>query len=200
MAIVGKDGKIAAMNVGNLGDLEKRMKTQLDALIAGKPVPTFASAQPPQRKRPALELVGKKAPSFSIKTIDGKPLGDSDFANHPATVLNFVAPNCGFCKRQIPNVEKIRQEYEAKGVRFVNVAQKMRKDYTTEETVKVFEGVGSKLELATEFTNTVGGLYKATSYPTMMVVDSSGKIRHVNIGAKADLDKLVKGQLDALIK
>lgn len=200
MAIVGKDGKIAAINVGNVGDLEKRMKGQLDALIAGKPVPSFASKTPTKRKRPALELVGKKAPAFAIKTLADKPLGDADFANHPATVLNFVAPNCGFCKRQLPNVEKVRQAYEAKGVRFVNIAQKMRKAYTTEETVKVFEGAGSKLELATDFTNTVGGLYKATSYPTMVVVDKNGKVAHVNIGAKKDLETILKGQLDTLIK
>ena len=120
--------------------------------------------------------------------------------NRKATVLNFVAPNCGFCKRQVPNVEKVRAEYEARGVRFVNIAEKMRKEFTAEETAKVFADVGSKIELATDFSNEVGRKYKAMSFPTMMVVDSSGKIKHVNIGAKQNLDTLLKGQLDAMIK
>ena len=42
------------------------------------------------------------------KTLDGKTLSNADFKNHPATVLNFVAPNCGYCKRALPNVEKVR--------------------------------------------------------------------------------------------
>ena len=42
MCIVDKAGKIAAVNVGNVDDLETRMKTQLDALVAGKDIPTLS--------------------------------------------------------------------------------------------------------------------------------------------------------------
>ncbi len=212
MVIVGKSGKVEAVNVGNVADLETRLKGQLDAIIAGKPVPTFeapvaavpspldkaAAAAPP--KRPALELVGKPAPEFSITTLEGKVASHSDFANHPATVLNFVAPNCGFCKKQLPTVEAIRKEYEAKGVRFVNVSQKMgQKEFTTDEVVATYKGAGSQLELATDTENKVGHAFKAQSYPTMVVVGKDGKIAHVNIGAAADLDSKLKGQLDSLI-
>jgi thiol-disulfide isomerase/thioredoxin len=202
MVLVGKGGTIDAVNIGNAGDLETRMKKQLDAMIAGKPVPKFASTSPPPRKRPALEMLGKEAPAFSIDTVAGKKLSSSDFSKHAATVLNVVAPNCGFCKKQVPKVEKVRKEYEAKGVRFVNVAQKMmRKDYTQEEVVDVFKRAGSNLELAYDLKeNKVGGLYKATSFPTMFVIGKNGKIEAVNIGAKNDLDTTLKSQLDTLIE
>ena len=39
MAIIGKTGKVEAVNVGNIADLDARMKAQLDALVAGKAVP-----------------------------------------------------------------------------------------------------------------------------------------------------------------
>jgi hypothetical protein len=65
--------------------------------------------------------------------------------------------------------------------------------------VDVFKGVGSRLELAKDSENKVGQLFKAVSYPTMVVVNKEGKIEHVNIGAQADLDKSLKGQLDGLI-
>ena len=203
MVVVGKSGKVEAVNVGNLGELEKRLTGQLDALIAGKPVPKFASAQQRQpRRRPAEGLVGKPTPAFSLTTLDGKVVSNDEFKNHPATVLNFIAPNCGFCKRQIPSVEKVRQEYEAKGVRFVNVAQKMRKDFTEAEIVDVLKGAGSGLEVTTgDFAeNTIGRRFQAVSYPTMFVVGKDGKIANVNIGAKQNLETLLKGQLDALLK
>jgi len=205
MVVVGKDGKVAAANIGNLGDLEKRLEAQLDAVIAGKPIPAFAKSQPKkqQRKRPAMDLVNKPAPSFALKTIEGKDLSSADFANHPATVLNFVAPNCGFCKRQLPGVEAVRKEYQAKGVRFVNVVQKMRKDFTLDEVKGVLEKAGSNLEIVMDdFASGKVGKegFKAVSYPTLVVVDKTGKISHVNIGAKKDLEQLLKGQLDALIK
>ncbi len=201
MVIVGKSGKVEAVNVGNIGDLETRMKTQLDALIAGKPLPNYAAKAPAApRKRPAEGMVGKAAPSFALKTLAGKPISNADFKNHPATVLNFVAPNCGFCKRQLPNVEKIREAYVAKGIRFVNMSQTMRKKYSPEEASDVFKGVGSRFEIAMDDGNALGRQFKATSYPTMMVIGKDGKIAHVNIGAKKNIDTLLAGQLDALIK
>lgn len=203
MVIVGKTGKIDAVNVGNRADLEKRMKGQLDAMLAGKPVPQFESAQasPKQpRKRPIMELVGKPAPQFSLNTVEGKPVSSAELAKHPATVLNFVAPNCGYCKRQLPNVEKIRAEYEAKGVRFINMNQTMgKKQYTPEEALDVFKGAGSHMEFAYDDGNRVGKMFKATGFPTMVVINRDGKVEHVNIGAKADIDTLLKKQLDDII-
>ena len=202
MIILGKDGKVAAANIGNLGDLEVRMKAQLDALLEDKPVPAkyVGTTARKKRSRPAEALVGKPAPQFvAMKTLAGKEISNSDFANHPATVLNFVAPNCGFCKRSLPDVEKVRKEYESKGVRFINVAQTMRKKYTTDEVVEVFKKTGSQLEIAHDPDNIIGKLFKAVSFPTMIVVSRSGKIEAVNIGAKKNLDTLLKGQLDKLL-
>lgn len=203
MVIVGKSGKIEAVNVGNVGDLETRVQGQLDALIAGKPLPAVAAAPggaPAEKpQRPAMQLVGQTAPAFALDTMEGKKISSDNFKDHPATVLNFVAPNCGFCKKQMPGVETVRAEYEAKGVRFVNVVQKMGKDFTDAEITDVFKGAGSRLEMAKDADNKVGQQFKAQSYPTMIVVDRGGKITHVNIGAQQDLDKSLKTQLDALI-
>lgn len=201
MVVVGKSGKIEAVNVGNIADLETRLESQLDALISGKPIPQAAASPPAQQpaKRPAEETVGKPAPTFALQTIDGKPFDSGQFAKGPATVLNFVAPNCGFCKKQLPTVEKIRTEYEAKGVRFVAVSQTMRQEFTQEQAVEVFKGAGSNLELAIDKGNQVGQLFKATSYPTMVVVDKNGTVAAVNIGARQDLETVLKGQLDNLI-
>ena len=54
-----------------------------------------------------------------LDTLEGKKVASADFGKNVATVLNFVAPNCGYCKKQLPTVEKIREEYEKKGVRFL---------------------------------------------------------------------------------
>jgi len=82
----------------------------------------------------------------------------------------------------------------------VNVSQKMgEKEFSNDEITDVFKGVGSRLELAKDLGNQVGQLYKAVSFPTMVVVNRDGKIEHVNIGAQPDLDKSLKTQLDALI-
>jgi thiol-disulfide isomerase/thioredoxin len=204
MVIVDKNGNVAATNVGNMRDLDERVPAQLDALIAGEAIPSkFAAAAPTRsRRRPAEDLKGTQAPEFTIETVDGKTVSNSDFDKHPATILNFVAANCGYCKRQVPTVEKVRAEYEDKGVRFVNITQTMRnKEYSVEEIVKLYhQDLGTKLEIAKDGKNKIGGLYKAVSFPTLFVVDNEGKIADVIIGAKPDLDKTLRSHLDRLIK
>ena len=80
------------------------------------------------------------------------------------------------------------------------VIQKMRKDFTPEDAAKVFTDIGSKLEITTDFTNSVGRKYGARGFPTMVVVGKDGKIANVNVGAKPDIETVLKGQLDALMK
>ena len=77
-------------------------------------------ARSAQAKRPAETLVGKSAPRFELKTIEGKTVGSSTLKGN-VTVLDFFAVNCGFCKRQIPRLEKVRATFAEKGVRFVQL-------------------------------------------------------------------------------
>jgi hypothetical protein len=117
-----------------------------------------------------------------------------------ATVLNFIAMNCGFCRKQVPVVERVRAEYERAGVRFINVVQRMRKDYTTDEAVEILAGLGSNLECATDFGNSVGPKFDASTFPTMVIIDRAGIVRHVNIGARKNLGQALREQIGAMIE
>ena len=160
---------------------------------------TTAARTPVKRANP-LELLGKPTPTFAIKTFDGKSVSNADLAAHTGTVLNIVAPNCGYCKRQIPEVEKIRAEYEKKGIRFVNIASTMGKTpYTPDRVKAVMKTLGSNIELAQDPSNAIKGIFKVSGFPTLFVVGRDGKIRHVNVGfPRTGFSDKLKGQLDSL--
>ena len=164
---------------------------------------TRTAARTPTTPRPPRpnpkELEGKPTPTFAIKTFDGKSVSNADLAANAGTVLNIVAPNCGYCKRQIPEVEKMRTEYEKKGIRFVNIASTMGKSpYTPDRVKAVMKTLGSNIELAQDPSNAIKGLFKVSGFPTLFVVGRDGKIRHVDVGFRKTTFPL-KGQLDALI-
>lgn len=151
-------------------------------------------------RRPATDFIGKPTPTFSLASQSGASVSNRDFARNRATVLNFVAPTCGFCARQIPKIEQVRAEYEPKGVRFVNVSEHMGdKIFTPDEAEAKYQSYGSNLELALDPDNKVGQLLKATSYPTMFVIRSDGVVAQVNIGAKDNIDQMLRQQLTALL-
>lgn len=154
---------------------------------------------PPQEKSPPTAVVGKPAPAFSMETLPGKKLSNEELKGNPATVLNFVASNCGFSKKQISRIEKIRQEYTDRGVRFVNVSETLGKKHTADAVVAVMKEVGPGFELAYDPENKIGGLFKVSSYPTMIVLGMDGNIEAIIQGNIADLESRLKQQLDALI-
>lgn len=164
------------------------------------PPQQVAEKKPAPRRPPAMEMEGKAVPDFSLATlVPGSRISREEIGYWPVTVLNFVAPNCGFCKKQLPKVEQVRAKYEALGVRFVNVSQTMRKAFTAEEAMKEYASVGSNIEIAMDSGNRVGQLFSARSYPTMFIITADGIIQQVIVGAKSNIDALLEERLSALI-
>ncbi len=149
--------------------------------------------------RPAMTMLNQPSPQFELETLGGQPVAPAAYSAHPATVLNFVAPNCGFCKRQLPEVERVREVFEQRGVRFVNVMQTMKQTFTTEQIMEVLANVGSRSEVALDGGNKVGAMFKATTFPSLYVVDANGQIREVVSGAKANIRETLTRRLEDLL-
>lgn len=149
--------------------------------------------------RPAEQMAGKIAPAFSLKTMDGKAISGDVFAQKAATVLNFVAPNCPHCRKQVPMVEKVRADYEPRNVRFVNISEIMGRAFTDEAAANAFRSYGSRMELATDPGNRVGASFKATSYPVLFVIRPDGRIERVIVGDRPEIEAALRAQLDATL-
>ncbi|RIK68279.1 MAG: hypothetical protein DCC65_03540 [Planctomycetota bacterium] len=198
LVAINKAGVIEGIIEGNEEDFEARARVIFDTLLAGRSL-VNPPAAPAGAKRPALTMIGKPAPDFTATISADRRISRADLSQNPVTVLNFVAPNCGFCRRQLPLVERLRADYEPLGARFVNVGQTMRKAFTREECEKILAEVGSKLPLAHDPQNDIGKLFKVTSYPTLVLIRRDGRIEDVIIGAKTDLDERVRPTLDGLL-
>ncbi|MGD2110956.1 MAG: protein kinase, partial [Phycisphaerae bacterium] len=120
-----------------------RRATEAEEAVASR-----AIGAPTDRK--PEDLIGRLPEVFSLTTIDGQPVGTAEFSARKATVLNFVALDCPYCLKQVPKVERIRAEYESQGVRFVNVLQTMRKDYSPKKASQLLARLGSHIELAVD--------------------------------------------------
>jgi thiol-disulfide isomerase/thioredoxin len=161
---------------------------------------TTNPSTPPQK--PVMALIGKEAPALSLKTAAGLPVNNAEFKFHPATVLNFVSPECPFCKRQIPQVELLRAEYEPKGVRFVNVSESLHgKSFTQAEAQLAYDALGSHSELAMDKeTNQLGNVYKIGSFPILVVVAKDGTIVDALPGARTENTEKLRSRLDTLLQ
>lgn len=68
-------------------------------------------------------LLGKPAPSFSLRTLDGKPISLSALRGHPV-VLNFWASWCESCKVEHRYLVDAWRRFGSQGVDFVGITFK----------------------------------------------------------------------------
>src|SRR5689334_3616705 len=127
---------------------------------------------------PALD-VGKKAPDFTLSTMDGKPFSLRDALTRGPVVAAFLKISCPVCQYAFPFLERIHQAYGAKDVTIVGVSQNNPKD--TGLFIKEYE---LTFPVLLDDTNSypVSNAYGLTNVPTIFWIDSDGTIEVSSVG------------------
>ncbi len=66
------------------------------------------------------KLVGKKAPNFTLVTLEGKKVSLADYKGRPVLV-NFWATWCAPCKLEMPWFEAFREQYKGQGFEILGI-------------------------------------------------------------------------------
>lgn len=161
-------------------------------------VPIKAPPKPPLRE--PEKLVGKPAPSFSLVSTDGKPVSNDTLkSGEGPIVLNFWAADCGFCKLQLPRLEKLHEQYSGKNVRWVNVASKRAKAFTEDEIKEFVKANNLNAELVIDLENKAAKEFKVQSYPALFVLGKTGNVEKCVLGNAGTLEGDLKKTLDQLL-
>lgn len=119
-------------------------------------------------------FIGKRAPDFSLQTLDGKTLKLSDLRGK-AVVLNFWATWCSPCKAEMPWFVDFQKEYGSQGLQIVGVAMD---DSAKEEIAKFAKdmSVNYPIVLGKE---SLADQYGGVEFlPTTFYIDRSGNIQN----------------------
>lgn len=128
------------------------------------------------------------APEFLFDTTDfaGNPITEQILAGH-LTVLNFWEPWCSPCVSEMPDLEKLSQEYADRGVQVIGVFSTPNAD---EEVQAALDRTGVTypiLRYTSEFD------FLQTGYvPTTVIIDSSGSVVKAPFSGAMSYDAWVK--------
>ena len=149
-----------------------------------------ADEQPaPADEQPAPEST-EMALHFSTTAFDGSSVDESILAEASVTMVNFFEPWCPPCIAELPELQKLYENYADKGFNLVGV-------YSTEEgtaAVLADAGIGYPVLRYTEAFD----VFQTGYVPTTVFLDASGnQLGETVIGARSyeQWEEIVKGLL-----
>lgn len=138
-------------------------------------------------------LAGQKV-EFTAKDISGNDIDNSVFKNHDLTIINLWSPFCGPCVEEMPDLQKIQDEYKDK-VKVIGLLSKMdEKD--APETLKSKNITYTNIVANKDLESIVNSF---DYIPVTLFVDSEGKILDTFIPGGADFE-MFKQKVEELAK
>lgn len=127
----------------------------------------------------APTLVGKEAPDFVLKAMDGRNLRMSEFRGQ-VVLVNFWARWAGDSRQEMPALDRINTTYNRAGLVVLGVS-------VDEDLVRAREFAGAmKLSYPVMFDtgSSIGRDYLLEKMPMTILVDREGVVRYSNVGFK----------------
>jgi peroxiredoxin len=149
---------------------------------------TTAATEPPKEKAAETKTdtpknyslkVGEYFPPFSLTDLDGGAISSSDlFSSNKVTLINFWGTFCGPCIREMPELEKLWQQYSGQGLGVVGIVL---------DSQKVAQARTIAAKLGTTYPHLLDdGRYGPSirAVPMTLLVDSEGKVLVSVTGAR----------------
>jgi peroxiredoxin len=132
--------------------------------------------------------IGKKAPEFSLRTLDGRNFSLQDELARGPVLLAFFKVSCPTCQYAFPFFERLYQSYGHGGVTMVGISQNDAKE--TIAFTKEF-GVSFPVLLDEIGKYPVSNAYGLTNVPTIFWIAQDGEIEISSVGwLKADFEQI----------
>jgi thiol-disulfide isomerase/thioredoxin len=175
----------------------RHLKSCAGILLSGLLAVSCASLGPGD----ASGLIGKPAPDFSTKAIDGEPVNLSDFKGN-VVVVDFWATWCSSCQKSLPYLEKLSKDAALAGRGLRVVAVDCGEDEKTAR--RYLESRNLSLRVIEDEDGSVQRAYTVRVLPVTVVIGRDGAVRDV-LSASADAaneseDLAAEAKLDAAIE
>lgn len=111
----GEDGGKSISQQVNSTNQETAAPTETNAPTETAAPAETAGTEPAFPAQPYLGV------TFTTVDVDGNPVDETLLAGHRLVMLNFWEPWCGPCVGELPDLQRLSQDYAAKGVLIVGV-------------------------------------------------------------------------------
>lgn len=166
-------------------------RTKVTGLALALLAPALGACGGEEGFRPVA--VGEPAPSFAAATLDGDTLSLADFSGSPV-LLNIWATWCAPCRKEMPEIEELFQEYRDRGFNVVAVSIDNRG--AADQIVEFAEEMGASFTILHDAEQTITRDYQTIGVPESFLIDGDGVLRARWTGRFMPLDPEVKALVE----
>lgn len=145
---------------------------------------------------PSSGFVGRPAPTFTAKTLDGREVSLGSLRGK-VVVLDVWACWCKSCRKELPLLDELAARRKTDGVEVLAVS-------IDEEREPIDRMLASRpswsMTVLHEPSGKVGDAYGASSLPAVFVIDREGVVRFQTGAIDAKQLKQLDGELDGLLQ
>jgi cytochrome c biogenesis protein CcmG/thiol:disulfide interchange protein DsbE len=136
-------------------------------------------------------LKGKLAPAFELNTTDNKKLKLTDYRGK-VVLVDFWATWCPPCRRGIPDLVSLKNEFKNKGLEIIGVS--LDQDNTIDAVKPFIKDYKINYPVVYGNMDVVAAYGNIESIPTSFIIDKEGKIaaRYVGLVEKEAYLKQIK--------
>jgi peroxiredoxin len=140
-------------------------------------------------------IVGKEAPDFVLKGIDGRNLRLSEFRGQ-VVLVNFWARWAGDTRMLMPALDRINTTYQRAGLVVLGISV----DDDLRRAREFADAMAVSYPILFDAGSTIGKDYQLQKMPMTILVDRAGVIRYSSVGFKRGDERVFLDQIRELLR
>jgi thiol-disulfide isomerase/thioredoxin len=142
----------------------------------------------------AADIVGKPAPDFALRSMQGPSMRLSEHLGE-VVVINFWATWCGPCRQEMPLLDALYGKYKQAGLVLLSV----NIDEQVEPAIEMAQTLKVSYPVLFDARKEVSRAFDVGAMPVTVLVDRAGVVRYVSEGYKPGYEKRYTDKLRELL-
>jgi len=139
-------------------------------------------------------------PEWSLENTAGDTVHSDDLAGK-VVVLDFWGSWCGPCRMELPHFQSIYEAFQNRGVVFYGVnMERAEPSQHKALAVAYMQQNGFDFPNVYDIGTQATAAFRVEAFPTVFLIDASGRIRYRNIGFSDQISDIMTRQIESLIK
>jgi peroxiredoxin len=145
------------------------------------------------RRTTASTMISKKAPDFSLSSLNGETVTLTDYRDKKIVVVSYWASWCGPCRIELQQLRDFYNRYHKNDANFEILAISIDEDKDDAEKYVASEKLSFPVLLDSHAKT--ADAYDVEAIPTMFVIDKAGKVTYANTGLDESMQFQLMNQL-----